>query len=41
MAIIRGAAFNILKRDDEKLPLRPGRVKAFVASDYRAKLLAS
>jgi predicted transposase YbfD/YdcC len=41
MAIIRRSAFNILKKDDEKLPLKRRRLKALLESDYREKLLAS
>lgn len=40
MAIIRRAAFNILKKDrDEKLPLKRRRTKALLDPDYRAKVL--
>lgn len=41
MAIIRRSAFNILKKDNEDLPVKRRRVKALLEPDYRKKLIAS
>jgi predicted transposase YbfD/YdcC len=39
MAIIRKTAFNLLKRDNIKLPLKRRRVKALIDPNYRSKLI--
>ena len=40
MALLRRVALNILKQDQEKIPLKRKRTKAAFNPDYRKKLLA-